>query len=174
MPDPTQPDDESLRLELKEAIGAIQIQASLIVQTAGFFIAADTLLLAYGFSQRRSGIFLLASFMPPVMLAVYTFVTRDSVAAIYVAMVLEEKLNLRDIPLVGTLARARVRMKPILKVLDESDAKMADPGTRDLLMKRATRRYLLDDSAARLLCLATLLQIGFFLISLVLFHYPFA
>jgi hypothetical protein len=109
--------------------------------------------------------------MPPVMLAVYTFITIDSVAAIYVAMVLEEKLNLHDIPLVGTLAR--VRMKPILKVLDETDTKMADPRTRDLLLKRANRRYLLDDSAARLLCLVTLLQIGFFLISLVLFHYPF-
>jgi hypothetical protein len=171
MPDLTQPDDESLRLELKEAIGAFQVQASLIVQTAGFFIAADTLLLAYGFSQRRSGVFLLASFMPLVMLAVYTFLRIDSVAVIYVAMTLEEKLNLHDIPLVGTLAR--VRMKSIFKVLDETDTKMADPTTRDLLLKRATRRYLLDDSATRLLCLVTLLQIGFFLISLLLFHYPF-
>lgn len=171
MPDLTEPENESLRLELKEAIGAFQIQASLIVQTAGFFIAADTLLLAYGFSQRRSGIFLLASFMPPVMLAVYIFLRIDSISVIYVAMMLEEKLNLRDIPLVGTLAR--IRMKSVFKVLDGTDMPMADPRSRELLLERATRKYLWNDSATRLLCLVTLLQIGFFLLSLLLFHYPF-
>jgi lipoprotein signal peptidase len=65
------PDAESLRLELREAITAFQNQLTLMAQSIGLIITADTLLLAYGFVQKRSGILLLASLLPIVMLVVF-------------------------------------------------------------------------------------------------------
>lgn len=70
MADAGQPDTESLRLELKEAIAAFNAQLSLIAQSLGFLIAADVVLLGYGFAQRRSAIFLLACLLPVIMLIV--------------------------------------------------------------------------------------------------------
>ena len=101
------PDSEaqSLRLELQEAIVTFRHQISLLVQISGFMATADSVLIAYGFSQRVSGILLVASAMPVIMLVSYVEVMHSARPLIYVAMALEQKLQLRDAPLAALYAK---------------------------------------------------------------------
>ncbi len=101
------PDSEaqSLRLELQEAIVTFRHQISLLVQISGFMATADSVLIAYGFSQRVSGILLVASAMPVIMLVSYVEVMHSTRPLIYVAMALEQKLQLRDAPLAALYAK---------------------------------------------------------------------
>ena len=62
------PDRDTLRVELQEALGSVrhwQVQA---VQTAGFILAANIVLIGYGFSQKHAGMFLIGSALPLILL----------------------------------------------------------------------------------------------------------
>ena len=86
------PDDESKRLELREAITAFHSQLAMLVQALGIVITADVVLLAYGFTQRRSAIFLLASLLPIAMLVMFLETMTFLVPITYVALKLERSL----------------------------------------------------------------------------------
>jgi hypothetical protein len=91
-------DVEAQRLELQEAIATVRQLATLAVQVSGFLTAADSLLLAYGFAQRQSAIFLIASLLPWALLVTGIFVLKAVIPAGYVAMALERDLALRTAP----------------------------------------------------------------------------
>jgi hypothetical protein len=91
-------DAEAQRLELQEAIATARQSAALGVQIAGFLVAADSLLLEYGFAQRQSGIFLVASLLPLAFLAIGVVILKAVIPVGYVAMTLERELGLRTAP----------------------------------------------------------------------------
>jgi hypothetical protein len=99
MADLAHPESESLRVELREAITSYRLQASSLTQITGFLAAADSLLIAYGFSQRISGILLVAGVMPLILIASYVEIPASILPLIYVTITLEQKLQLRDAPL---------------------------------------------------------------------------
>ena len=159
------PEPDSLRLELQQAIGLAQTQASLLVQMAGFFVAADAAILAYGFTQKNSAIFLLASLMPAIMLALYIQLRNSSIPVIFVAVKLEHKLHLSDNPLMETYAKKR--MERIFTPAEIHDMKTSReppvPRIRDWFTK----------PGVLLICSIFAAQICWFLISLLVFHYRF-
>ena len=64
------PDNESLRLELQQAILTVRQWSSLLIQMAGFITTADVVLISYGFAQKLAGVLLLASALPIILLRV--------------------------------------------------------------------------------------------------------
>jgi hypothetical protein len=85
-------ESESLRLELQEALTTYRHHTSLVIQAFGFIVAADSALLAYGFTQRVGAIFLIASLMPIVMLITVVEIMPRAAAAGYAALRLERSL----------------------------------------------------------------------------------
>jgi hypothetical protein len=96
MVDPEAPDNESLRLELQQALGSYQQWVTQLIQVEGFIIAADVVLLSYGFSQKLAAILLLASGAPILILALY--VLTGSIASPFVNLILriERRLQIRE------------------------------------------------------------------------------
>ena len=68
---PHRADAESLRLELQDATTAFRHQLALLIQAFGVLVTADSALVAYGFTQRQSGILLVASGVPIFILMIY-------------------------------------------------------------------------------------------------------
>src|SRR5689334_8388063 len=65
------PDRDALRVELQEALGSVRHWQMLSIQTAGFIIAANIVLIGYGFTQKLAGMFLIGSTLPLNLLAVH-------------------------------------------------------------------------------------------------------
>src|SRR5262249_3947207 len=53
------PDRDALRIELQEALGSVRHWQMVGVQAAGFIVAANVVLIGYGFAQKQAGMFLL-------------------------------------------------------------------------------------------------------------------
>ena len=169
MADARQPDTESLRLELKEAITAFNAQLSLIAQSLGFLIAADVVLLGYGFAQRRSAIFLLACLLPVTMLIVLIELATSMMPMAYVATRLERKLLLQDAPLIGTYLKS---CKGILRAAIGDIQHLNDIEAHGFV-PRIRFRFLLNDGRAILAIAAFIVQFCIFIVSVTVYHYPF-
>jgi len=85
------PDNESLRLELQEAIVTIRHWSSTLVQTTGFIATANVVLLSYGFAQKLAGIILLASALPIGILLIFRIVVLATTP--FVSLVLRIERN---------------------------------------------------------------------------------
>jgi|HubBroStandDraft_5_1064220.scaffolds.fasta_scaffold321965_2 hypothetical protein len=163
MTDQRQPAAESLRLELQEAVASYRHATQLLTQGASFIATADSVLLAYGFSQRDSGILLVASLMPVFMLVIYIEVMTHVAPFIYIGMILERELKLEEAPLLGTYASAR--LAPLFSVVDgvkELDKTALNSRTRWLKMR-----------APLMTLVVFACQFTLFVISVVVFHYRF-
>jgi hypothetical protein len=68
---PEAPDNESLRIELQEALESYRQYISQWMQGTGIFTAADVALVSYAFTQRIAVILLLGSAFPMLMLVSY-------------------------------------------------------------------------------------------------------
>jgi hypothetical protein len=169
MPARQPPDAESLRLELQEAITTFRHQHSLLIQALGIIVAADSVLVAYGFAQRKSGILLVASLMPLAMLILFIQVMTDSIPIIYIAIRLEQKLSLSEDSLVATWVRRRDDLPfTSIEEMDELD----DPKVRDSVLQPP--RLFLFKSQKTLILIGTLVvQFSIFLISVTVYHYRF-
>jgi hypothetical protein len=169
MTDHAPPDEESLRLELREAITTFRDQAGRMTQGTGFIVTADSVLLAYGFSQRESGILLVASAMPVLALLVYIHFRRIATPILYVAMILERQLRLNEVPLIGIYARQGFKQ---LRALVASSTGVAND---DVLNSILTVSY--RDWVVRPIPLAFygifVAQLSLFVISLVVYNYRF-
>jgi hypothetical protein len=95
-------DPDSLRLELQEATATFRHQVTILTQGFGVIATADSALLAYGFTQKDSGIFLVASMMPIILLIIYFANINGLISIAYVAMRLEKKLALNEESLITT------------------------------------------------------------------------
>jgi hypothetical protein len=169
MAGPKSPDNESLRLELKEAITAFHAGITLMAQSLGILITANILLLAYGFSQRRSGILLIASLTPVAMFVLYIDILATLVPISYVAVTLEKKLSLQDAPLIGTYAKSRQGLVPALFSDIDKPEVLAARG----FVPNIPFRFLVRDLKSLLILLSFVLQICLFAVSIIVFDYPF-
>jgi len=89
-------DDESLRMELQEALVTYRQWASQLTQVAGFFVAADVVLVSYGFSQRLAAILLVASTVPMLILVMYMVIGSVNRPIVNLILRIERKLLIED------------------------------------------------------------------------------
>jgi hypothetical protein len=161
-------DAEASRLELREALETLRSQAALLIQAFGVIITADSLLLAYGFAQRKSAILLVASLMPVTVFVIYFSIIAGYIPVAYVALRIEQRLHLED-ALMDTWLRQRYDL-PFHKLAHFAD--LSEPEVRDDLL--GTPWYLLKgDPKGVFLFGAFLVQFAIFWVSLAVYHYPF-
>jgi hypothetical protein len=168
MTQPEQPEPDSLRIELQEALATFRHQSSLQIQTVGFLISADSILVAYGFSQRLSSVLLIASLMPVSVLLAIIYTARNLTPVAYVAIKLERQLSITQTPLIATWVRMRDD-SPISSVEDIS--KLDATTIRSLVF--GFPWYLLKSLKVRLVLATFIGQLFLFLISIAVFHYRF-
>jgi hypothetical protein len=164
-----QPETDSLRLELQEALTGLRYHVSVLIQVGGFMATADSLLLAYGFSQKIGIILLTASIVPVIMFAAYVQIINSVIPIIYAAMALEQKLQLRDVSLAAYYARTPARH---IFSIYEAGADLTDPEVRKSILSPSGRNWLVEPTAYIVLFIF-IVQIGLFLISLLVYHYRF-
>jgi len=163
------PDVESVRLELQEAIATFRELAGRMTQGIGFVVTADSVLLAYGFSQRESGILLVASLMPVLALLIFFQFLRMSAPVIYVAIVLERQLRLDDAPLIAM--HARKGFKKIYALIENSQ-NPASAGVRDAVLALSYQDWV-HRPIARVLCCIFAAQLSLFAVSIMAYNYRF-
>jgi hypothetical protein len=105
MVSPDGPDDESLRIELQEALVTYRQYISQLVQANGIFVAADVALVSYAFSQRIAVILLVASALPVLMLVSYILTMPIGGELIDLVLRIERRLRIRKDSLGAALAR---------------------------------------------------------------------
>lgn len=163
------PDDESLRLELREAIATIRHQIALEIQTVGVIISAGAILVAYGFSQRLSGILLIASFIPIAILLVFIHVNKGLVPVSYIAIKLEKRLSIVEDPLMTTW----ILMRDDFPFSQVEDIDNLDEATVRSYVKQAIPWYLLRSQKCLLVLAIFIAQVCLFVVSLAVFNYRF-
>jgi len=164
---PEAPDNESLRLELQEALGTYRHWVSVLTQVNGFLIAADVLLLSYGFSQKLAAILLVASGVPMGILIMHMLV--GSIASPLVDLVLriERRLLIREDSLGATYVHTYFRST--LRTHGSRIENLNDEEVRQLNLHWDS----LWSPIPIILYASTLVQVGLFVLSLTVFHYRF-
>jgi hypothetical protein len=169
MPHSHQPDAESLRLELQEAITTFRHQIALLIQALGVLVTADSLLLAYGFSQKQSAVILIASLMPIAALAVFIAIMYGLIPIAYAGIRLEEQLSLHHAPLIASWVNVRKDL-PFAEFKDVDD--WSSPEIEKALSD-ISPWYLLHNYKSYLLLTAFAVQLFLCIVSTVAFHYRF-
>jgi hypothetical protein len=161
------PDNESLRLELQEAIVTYRHNVSQLTQVAGIIATADVVLLSYGFSQRLAAILLAASVMPIFLLAIYLLVGSLLTPLISLILRFERRLLIRKDSIGAAFLRSYIRAVP--QALSSRIEDLSDKEVQDLKLKWDT----LWAPIPIILYAGTVVQIGLFVLSLTVFHYRF-
>lgn len=162
-------DPESLRLELQEAITTFRHQLGLLIQVLGIIITADSLLVAYGFAQRRSAILFVASLMPIAAAIIYIVIMKGLTPIAYVIMRLERTLALRDESFMTTwiLSRSDLPFRALGGI-----ATLDNPQIREPVLQ-SWPLYLFKDPKVLMLLAASIVQFALFAVSLSIFSYRF-
>jgi hypothetical protein len=164
------PDNESLRLELQEAIAMVRHSTSLITQAAGFITTADVVLISYGFAQKLAGIILLATVFP-ISLLVISIVTRSwTLPLISLILRLERKLLVREDSLGATFA-AHPALRPIGFTYGDIE-KLDDEKVRELNLRLSKWRWL-GRPVPIILYTVIASQLGLFVVAISVFHHRF-
>jgi hypothetical protein len=164
---PEAPDDESLRIELQEALVTYRQYVSQFVQVAGILTAADVALVSYGFSQRIAVILLLASTFPIFNLVIWMITVSIAGPLINLVLSIERRLRIRKDSLGATLARtAPAKMIPAVGSHIED---LNDEEVRHLNLKWESRSGIIPI----LFYATTAIHIVLFVLSLTVFHYRF-
>jgi hypothetical protein len=163
------PDNESLRLELQEAILTVRQWSSLLIQMAGFITTADVVLISYGFAQRLAGILLLASTLPIILLCILFRVIAMLSPLASLVLRIERRLLIRKDSLGATFAYASIQPSGI--VFGDIE-KLDDDKVRELNLSHSTWQWLRRPIPI-IICVATAVQLGLFVLALVVFHYRF-
>jgi hypothetical protein len=182
------PSPESLRLELQEAITTFRHQWSQLMQALGVTITADSALLSYGFAYKLAGVLLVASVMPLVALSAYTTTMTSLVPICYVAISLEQKLSLHEVPFVKTWVKPRGDLPAAIDKFANDLASLAEPKEQNSTKseeqnstkseeqnstsKVRARPFLKNLTGLRIIAVFVL-QIGLVIISISVFHFRF-
>jgi hypothetical protein len=164
---PEAPDNESLRIELQEALESYRQYISHWVQGTGFFTAADVALVSYAFSQRIAVILLVASTFPMLMLVTYMTTATIGSGLINLVLRIERRLRIRQDSLGATVART-VPAKMIPAVGSHIED-LNDEEVRHLNLKWESRSGIIPI----LFYATTAIHIVLFVLSLTVFHYRF-
>lgn len=90
------PDGDSLRLELQEALATFRNWVTQLVEAFGVMATGDALLVTYGFSQRLAAILFLASALPLAALLIYLQIMSVAGPLVGLAARIERMLSLED------------------------------------------------------------------------------
>jgi hypothetical protein len=162
------PDNESLRLELQEAIVTIRHWSSTLVQTTGFIATANVVLLSYGFAQKLAGIILLASALPIGILLIFRIVVLATTPFVSLVLRIERELLIRKDSLGASLARTFLRPSgPFADIEDLDDAEV-----RELDLSGSTWRWLRRPIPITI-CASAAAHLVLFVLALTVFHYRF-
>ena len=161
------PDDESLRLELQEAIVTYRHWVSQLTQVSGIIATADVVLVSYGFSQRLAAILLVASGAPIVLLILYLLVGSLLTPLISLILRFERRLLIRKDSIGAVYLRSYIRSVP--QPLSGHIEDLSDEEVRHLELKWDS----LWAPIPIILYVWTVVQIGLFVLSLTVFHYRF-
>jgi hypothetical protein len=167
MVDREAPDNESLRLELQQALGAYQHWVTVLTQVNGFITAADVALISYGFSQRLAAILLVASGAPMLILAMYILVGSIASPLVNLVLRIERRLQIRKDSLGATYVHTYFRSTT--PTLSSHIEYLSDEEVRQLDLK--WERFW--GPIPIILYAATVVQVGLFVLSLTVFHYRF-
>ena len=162
---PEAPDNESLRIELQQALETYRHWISQLTQASGFFITADVALASFGFSQRLAVIILVASTLPMIILVEYTVIGSVASPLINLALRVERRLLIRKDSPAATFVRAQFGMIPAVNHIED----LNDEGVRHLTLKWEPRW----SAIPIVLYTASAVQLGLFALSLTVFHYQF-
>jgi hypothetical protein len=163
------PDLESLRLELQEALVTFRHWNTQADQAAGVLITGDALLVAYGFSQRLAGVLFLASAIPIIFLFIYLHVLSVITPIVNLAIRLERKLSIREDSLAATYARVHLRTQISGFATIEA---LPDDELPNLNQKLPWHRWLFKP-VSLILYAASIVQIGLAIASLIAYNYRF-
>jgi hypothetical protein len=163
------PSDESLRLELQEAIATFRHQIVQLVQVLGFSITANSILLGYGFSQRLAILLLAASLVPIATLLIFIQIMTGLLPITYVAIRLEWKLLLRQDAFIGTWVKERKDL-PFYSLANLGDLK--DPQTRDSMLN-VPPWYFLGNLKSLALLASFVVQLGLVILSMTVYNFHF-
>jgi hypothetical protein len=163
------PDNESLRLELQQAILTVRQWSSLLIQMAGFITTADVVLISYGFAQKLAGVLLLASALPIILLRVLLRIISILSPLAGLVLRIERRLLIREDSLGATFAYASLQPSGITSGDIE---KLDDDKVHELNLSISTWQWL-RRPIPRILCVATATQLGLFVLALTVFHYRF-
>jgi hypothetical protein len=161
------PHAESLRLELQEAIVTFRHQTSIMTQALGYIVAADAILVAYGFSQREAGVLLVASLMPIFNLLIFVEVLKHGAPIAYVAMRLERKLMPGEQALATTYATTLTPIYNYLKATLDNQTDSVYP------VIHLPRWCWVKSRITIGLACVFVGQLALFLIGLTVYHYRF-
>jgi ribosomal protein S18 acetylase RimI-like enzyme len=161
-------DPEALRIQLQQAIEMIRSGMTLTTQSLGFFITADTLLTAYGFSQRNSGIILLAALTVIGMFVVLWRGAWIMYPAAYVAMCAERMLLPGQVTLVN--AYMTLKMRPAYEKLD---AVLGEGAKYQEGYWRRVIKLFLRSNILISIAIMFLFQVALFVLVLTVANYPF-
>jgi hypothetical protein len=164
------PKDESLRLELQEAIVMFRHSTSLVTQAAGFLIAADVVLISYGFAQRIAGIFLVASVMPISFLIIFALARSMAFPLISLILRIERRLLIREDSLGATLV-AYAALRPVGIAYGDIE-RLDDEEVRELNLSSSKWRWLWRPLPIVLYAVIAI-HLGLLVIALTVFHYRF-
>jgi hypothetical protein len=134
------------------------------IQTAGFIIAANIVVIGYGFTQKHAGMFLFASTLPLVLLVVHIAGLSSSTNQIALAIRSEDELHIRE-----AQSLARIYAENYLRSAGpQLEAAIArGPRGRTLILK-----WFITPGAI-VLYAASLGQVGLFALFLVHYNYQF-
>jgi len=162
------PSPEVLRPELQEAITTFRHQWAQLLQGLGILVSADAILLGYGFAQKLSSVLLVASVMPLAALAGYIASMTGLVPVCYVAIRLEQKLSLHDVPFVGIWVKTRGDLPAAIS--DFSRLTDLESGNSTL---KVPASYFLKNTTSRAILVIFALQIALVVVSIFGYHFRF-
>jgi hypothetical protein len=158
-------------VQLSSAIQQYQFWAGQLVQSLGFLVAADAVLLGYGINGRTSGAILLAALIPLAMLVVRLEFGRQGLVAAYVAIELERRLDtdadsLISMQVATRYPRAYRALLEILRIENQDERVKA-------LRKGMKPRNVMRDSDTIVFIVTALAQVALFLFALIGLNRPF-
>ena len=157
--------------QLSAAVQQYQFFTGAYVQSVGFLIAADAVLVGYSFNSRASGPILLAALLPPIMLLLRIGFGREALVAAYVAIRLEHQLDINVDSLMSTQVATRypAAYRKLLEILIiESQDERIKAISNDINPWHVVRK-----SDVILFLSGTLVQVGLFWFALVGLGRPF-
>lgn len=163
-------DDETIRAQMQHGYEALRSLAALAIQTCGFLIAANSVLLGYGLSQRHAGFLLVASVFPLLVMLLAAIIVMHGFPMVYVALRAERHLAPDADTLCSTYLalRAPRLLHRLNAILDAGDPDPV-PNVRRLV----SARNVFDFRSPGMLILgfAWLSQLALFVVALWFFDY---
>lgn len=162
------PDNDSLRLELQEALTTFRNWVTQATQAFGVIATGDAVLITYGFSQRLAAILFLASALPIAAVLLYLLIMSAAAPLITLAVRIERKLSLRE-SLAATYAKTHLR--PLASKIADIDS-LSHEELVNLDEEFRARRWLWKGIPIMLYA-ASVIQIGLAILSLTVYGYKF-